>query len=817
MDALIRDLRFTFRMLLKSRGFTAVVVITLALGIGANTAIFSIVNAVLLRPLPYADPDRLVMFWETFPQLGRDYIPITPGGLFDYRERNRVFSGMAGFRIRSKSNNRPVTLTGEQSPQSLNGIACTSNLFEVLGVRPMLGRVFFEGEDRPGADPVVVITHGSWLKFFGGDRGVVGRRLRLDGVAHEIVGVLPPGVFFPPPINLRGSVREYAGEVFIPYPFLPDDRRIRTVRTVARLKDSVSIPQATASLAPIAAALEKEYPDSHAAGMAPVLLPLHGQAVNHSRSTLLILLSAVGLILLIACVNVANLFMARISARHQEVAIRVAMGAGRGAVVRQLLLESLTLSFLGGTAGVLLAALSLKALVNVSASYIPKLGPVSIDGAVLAYTLALTVATGLFFGLAPAVRASRPDLNEALKEGGRGRTGGRASQRFQKSLIVSEVALAVVLLVGAGLLIRSLWLLQETPLGFAPDGVVTVNARPPESKYPDPQKISAFYERLLEEMTFLPQVQRVGATSQLPLGGGLYGGNFLIEDRPATGADAAARTAAYRIVSPGYLETLKIHLLQGRGFGEQDRADSRPVALIDRLLADRHWPEGDWAASRVRIHDGGAWRAIVGVVESIKHEDPRSETQGIIYIPLAQSPTRFMTLMARTDMDPQQLAAAAGQRLREFDPDVALDVRTLSSYVIDAQSGIRTPAILLTAFAGLALVLAIVGLYGVMSYLVGRRTREIGIHMALGACRMDILKRVASQTTILVGLGIALGVAGAFALSRLLTSALYGVSPGDPATYLAVAILFAVVASISGYLPARRASRVKPIDALRTE
>ncbi len=813
-----RDLRLAARGLRRSPGFTVVVVLTLALGVGANTSIFSVVNAVLLRPLPYRQPDRLVVFWETFPEIGEGYAPITEGAFLDYQARNDVLSSISGFRIRSLDNNRPVTLTGNHLPVALNGITCSSNLFDTLGVRPLRGRLFTEADGRQGAPMVAVVSHAFWIKHLGGDPDAIGRKVTLDGVSREVVGILPPEFYFPPPLSVMGALRQGAADVFYPYVFNPDARRVRTIRAVARLGDGVTLQQADASLDALSARLAEEFKESAIKGQSVVLLPIHDQAVAQSRAVLLILMGGVGVILLIACVNVANMFLARTLTRRREMAIRLALGAGGRDIVRQLLVESLLLSIVGGAVGLLFASLSLKALVALTSAHVPRLGPVAIDSSVLLFTLAASLLTGLFFGLAPAVQAARPNLNEELKEGERGNSGGTAREFFRRALVVSQVSLAFVLLIGAGLLLRSLWNLQKTDLGFDPQNVSTFSALPPQAKYPAPESIAAFFEAVIEELRTLPGVEGVAAVSQLPLSGGLFGGQFEVLGREAaTPEELEAQRASYRIISDDYLRTLKIPLLDGRDFNSGDRADTSPVALIDRTLAARLWPDRQWVTAQVRIADGTPAFSIVGVVDEIRSEDLRSENLGVIYFPLRQMPTRAMSLAIRTQRPPESVADEIRQHVRKIDPDIAIQVEPLERYVVQAQAGLRAPATLFGSFAALAVALAAVGLYGLISYFVGQRRREIGIRLALGAVRGDIIRRIGLQTGSIILAGVLIGLGAALILSRFLLDLLFGVAPTDPPTYAAVTLLLFLAAGLSAYLPAARASRVEPIEALRTE
>ncbi len=809
-----REVIFAARRLLQAPAFTLVVVFTLALGIGANTAIFSIVNSVLFRPLPYPDADRLVMFWEKFDNIPVDYVPITEAAYVDWKQRQNVFTRMSGFRIRSHANGRPVALSGEGTPQRINAVLCSHDLFQTLGVQPILGREFHEGEDRPGAPTVAILSYGLWMRLFGGDPGVVGRTLKLDTVSHEIVGVMPEGFFFPPPLKFAGNLRQGAAEVFIAYPFRSDYRAARAIRTVARLAPGTSPRQAEEALRPVAEQLFREYPDESLEGPGAVALPLHEQAVDTSRDRLLLLAGAVAAILLIACFNVANLLLARVTHRRREVAVRLALGARPAQVVRMLLSETLLLSLAGAAMGVLLAWVSLPPLLGISSQYIPDLGPVRINTTVLLFTLALAILTGLLTGLFPALRLARPRLHEDLKGGTRGGTASRQADAVRKVLVVVQVAAATILLVGAGLLVRSLWKAQETDLGFRADGVVTVRTWLPPARY-DSQRVFDFYRSLIDELTGMPQVESAGAINLLPYSEGLFGGNFAIEG--VSGASTARQVADFRVITPGYLETLQIELIAGRALQWTDRADSRAVILIDRSLADAFWPDGSWRQARVEISSDGIWRSIVGVVEDIRHKDYRTSDQGVFYLPFGQHPDPQMALTVKSRGGAPSLAAELRRRISSRDSEVPFEIRPMESYVEGAHSGLRSPSILLGMMAALALVLALVGLYSVLAYLMGRRTREIGIRLALGAEESQILRLVGWEVAVLVGAGIVLGLAGSLALSELLGSFLYGVTAVDPVTYLAVAVVFLAVAALATGLPLRQAARTNPVEALRTE
>ncbi len=823
MENTLKDLRYAARSALKAPEFSLVVILTLALGIGANTAIFSLVNAVLLRPLPYDSPEQLVVFWESDPTVPVPYFPISQGAFHEWRQRSGdVFEDMAGFRLRTHGNNRPMTLTGQSTPQRINGVMASANLFRLLGSEPVLGRGFAEGEDLPGANKVAVISHSLWVRQFGGNPDTVGRALHLDGEYFEIIGVLPPDFFFPPPMNYFGTVREDRGEIFVPLWIDPDQRVRRVVRTVARCKEGIPPQQAQQRLSPLGAEIAALFPHDELEDLKPVLLDLHDQAVSHSRTNLRILLGAVLLILLIACVNVANLLLVRDTGRLREISLRMAVGADRLQIVRQLLIESLFLSLLGGVAGVGLAALSTNLLKTLSARQIPQMGDVKIDLQVLGFALLAALATGIIFGLIPALQATRPSLIEGLKEGERGALGGRG-QAFRKLLVVMEIASAVVLLAGAGLLLKSLWNVQQVDHGFRTENVLTVQTWLPESRYPERQ-VNPFFRRMKEAIGSLSEIEEVGAVSYLPFSTATSGGTFKIEGRdPTPGASGANQTVAYRTVGPGYFETMGIPLLKGRSNNDRDRADQPYVVVIDRHLQETFWPDSEAIGSRVDIQNDGIWREVVGVVENIVDTNVLHESalRGILYIPQDQFVRRSMAMVVRTASQADRRVPEIRRNLQRLDVDLPFEIQSMESRVFESESEVRSPAILLGLFASLAVALAVIGLYGVVSYAVGQRAQEFGVRRAMGAQSADILRMVGRQVVILVVVGIGLGLIGAWAVTQvapaMLSGLLFRVESGDPTTYVTVALLFVAVALTSAYLPARRAIRAEPAASLRTE
>lgn len=827
MESILKDLRQAGRIYWRSPGPTLAAILTLALGIGANTAIFSAVNSILLRPLPYQDPDQLVMFWEFVPNVGPPFLPITGANFHEWKAQERVVASMAGFRIASRSNGRAKLLSTERDSVRVNTILISADFLDVLQVEPFLGRGFSAGEDQPGAARAAIVSYSLWNSFFGADREVLGRVIQIDGASYQIIGVLPAGFYFPPPVQAFGSVHEHAGEVFVPYYVDPNDQGpSRSIRAVARLREGMTIERALPQLQPVADRLHQENETSNPEGLKPVLLPLHGQAVEQSRPRLAVLQAVVGLILLIACVNVANLVLARGASRRREFALRAALGAARGRLARMLMTECLLLSFAGGALGVGVAWLALAPLSRLGASHIPRLGAVEIDFSVLAFTLFLTVLTALAFGLLPALQGSRLSLVQALRAG-RGAGGNEGKSRFySQALVISEVALAIIPLVGAGLMLHSFWLAQQAEVGFEPQGTLSVQLALPEQRYPDPHSIQRFYQRLLGDLQSLPGVEQGGAVTLLPFSGGRAGGILWVEGRPKPDQQSEINYGAdFRWIMPGYLETLHIPLIEGRAFNQSDRADSQPVAIVDERLAKRIWPQGDVLGARLTWGDESVWRTVVGVAGAIQYQDlnPQADAPGLIYLPQDQEPHPGLNMVLRVeDGNPAGLAPAIRRQVAHIDAELPVELRTLESYVEEAQQGQRSPAILLGTLAALALALAAVGLYGVLSYLARQRRQEIGIRLALGATRQRILRLMMSQTAWMVLIGLALGLAGAVALSRYLASQylsgiLFGITPLDPLSYLGAVLLFLLIAALASYLPARRALGVDPSVSLRAE
>ena len=805
MTTLIHDLRYGLRMLARNPGFTAVAVLALALGIGANTAIFSVVNAVLLRPLPYPDSGRLVTLWGTKKAAGfAGPVTICEPDYPEWRDQNHVFDGIAGFRWETAN----LTRAGE--PARLIGSAVTASFFPLLGVRPALGRAFSSEYERAGHDNVVLISHSLWQDHFGSDPSVVGKSITLDDRILTVAGVMPESFAFP-------SQADYWTPAV-----LASDCHNTTMRVVAHLGPGVKMERARDDVALIARRLiqERHRPDP---GWSWTVMRLQDEMSSNLRPSLFLLLGAVGLVLLIACANVANLLLARASSRYREVAIRSALGASRTRVIRQMLTESVLLALFGGGLGLVAATWSRDSLVALmphklaAPGLVGRIVSVRLDAWVLGFTLLISLLTGLVFGLAPALETSGSGVAEALKEGGRSSSGlGRG--RLRNTLVVGEMALALVLLVGAGLLIRSFARLTSVDPGFRPVHLLTMNVNLPDSRYQTAGQMIAFERRALGRLAALPGVEHAGAVFGLPFGETLISGDISVEDQPSANAGAAKL-----VVSNDYFQTLGMPLVKGRLFNDHDTETSPHVLIISQSLAVRLWPHDDPIGRHLDpgFSDSG-WYTVVGVVGDVKQRSLDETRNPVIYMPYAQSPISFLmqdiTFVVRTAPDPASLIDPARRAIDDVDPNLPVfDAATMSQLVAQTVDEPRFNSVLLGAFAALALALAVIGIYGVMSYATAQRTHEIGVRMALGAEREDVLKLVVGQGIRLTIAGVGIGLAGALALTRLLAKFLYGVGPLDPASFFGAAVLIAAVALVATYIPARRATKVDPMVALRYE
>ncbi len=801
MDSIIKDIRYGVRGLLKRPGFTAIALVALALGIGANTAIFSLVNAVVIRPLPFPDPDRLVWVYGNI-RNGGSRASVSPPDFLDYRSQNKTFEQFAA----SGTQPLAVNLTGSGEPERVSASAVTGNYFDTFGVTPAIGRTFTIDNEKPGSDQVTVLSHAFWQKRFGGDTDIVGKTITLDSKSYQILGVMPAGVSFP-----------QSAELWIPMNFDGDpDMKIRKahfLRPIGRLKPGVTLTQAQADTDMIAGRLEQQFPESNT-GWNLRLLSLREQLVGGTRTMLFVLFGAVGFVLLIACANVANLLLVRAAARQKEIALRTALGASRLRIMRQMLTESLLLSILGGALGALLAVWGVQLLVTLSADSLPPTVNVTIDPNVLAFTFAISILTGLLFGLAPAFRTAKVNLIDSLKDGARG-TEGTLRNRTRSLLVVFESAIAVVLLIGAGLLVRSLIALQRVDPGFDSNNVLTLRIDLPRQKYAGEGKPAKFFEELETRVSSIPGVQTVGLITELPMSGQLNDLPFTVEGRPPVTVDQAF-DADFRLVNQHYFNALHIPLLRGRNFTEQEVREGKPVTLVSQQLVDTVFPNEDPMGKRLISAIGGTAFEIIGVVGDIRHRSLQRPPFPAMYFPTLNS--NRMNLVVRTQNDPLSIVGAVRQQVQALDRDQPISaVKRMSDWVDSSVSSQRYSTTLLAAFAALAIILAATGIYGVMSYTAAQRTHEIGVRMALGARRFDVLKLVVRQGMWLTLVGVILGLTGAFALTRVMQSLLFGVTAKDPFTFAVVAALLSAVAFIACLLPALRATRVDPLIALRYE
>jgi putative ABC transport system permease protein len=787
-------------MMVKNPGFTLVAALTLALGIGANSAIFSVVNAVLLRPLEFQEPERLVRIWEKLPQGGTG--SVSTANLKDWRAQNDVLAGMAAYTTGN------FNLQSKDSPERVPGCSVSADFFDTLGMPPVLGRTFRPGEDQLGNHRVAVLGNELWRRNYGGDPQIVGNSITVNGENFTVVGVMGPAFSFPSKLT----------ELWTPLA-LPADRANNRgshfLNVIGRLKPGVSFEQAQQQMSAIARRIEQQFPDQQA-GRGIQLGVLQDVMVRNVRPALLVLLGAVGFVLLIACVNVANLLLARATARRREIGIRLALGAGRFRLIRQFLTESLLLSLLGAALGLLLAKWGVKALVAMAAQSLPRASEVGLDGRVIGFTLLLALLTGVVFGLAPALQSVKVDVQTTLKEGG---SAGESRQNnwLRSLLVVAEVAAAFVLLAGAGLMIKSFFNLQRVDAGLRPDNVLTMGISLPDAKYKEPQSTATFFRQLLERVSALPGVQAAGVINLLPLQQWGFNGDFQIEGLPPC-SPGQAPIVEYRTVSPDYFRAMGVRLLSGRFLNDQDAEKSEHVILINQSFAQRHFPNQSPIGKRIDVGING-WMTIVGVVADVKQAALTDATRVEFYAPHSQVQlSNSMTLVVRASSDPTALVAAIRRETRALDPAQPIfNVKTMDTVIGESISDRRFNMVLLGVFSGLALLLAVLGIYSVMSYTVSRSTREIGIRMALGAQSGDVLKLVLGHGAALSAVGMGVGLLVAFALTRVMTGLLFGVSATDPITFLLIALLLMAITLLACYVPARRAIQIAPVIALRYE
>jgi predicted permease len=823
METWLNDVRHGLRVLAKARGFTAVAVLSLAIGIGANTAIFSVTNALILRPLPYPNADRIAILWQSSPGLNvpQDWFSI--GQYLDIKADNTAFERVA------PAIGASFNLTGEGRPERVDGVRVSSSFFPLFGARPALGRVFTEEEDQPGRTSSVILTHGFWQRRFGGDRNVVGKTLTLNGNNLTIIGVMAEHFSFNKEVMpaVNGIQR---ADLLLPLPLAASARTNRAgedYNVFGMLKSDASVERAQREMDALAQRMKQQYPANYPpnGGLTITVLPLINQVVGDVRLALYVLLGAVGFVLLISCANVAGLLLSRAAVREKEMAIRTAVGADRSRILRQLLTESVLLSVLGGVAGLVLAFAGLAMIRRFGPANIPRLNEIGIDGFVLAFTFLTSVATGVVFGLAPALRASRVDPNSALKEGGRGGVGtsgfGWGHGRLRKTLITAEVALSLVLLIGATLLIRSYDRITNADPGFNPNNVLSFRVSLPGFRYRTPELVSQFYQQLHERITALPGVEYVGSNYQLPLSSvalawepiGIEG--YVPKD---AGNDLIIASSGY--VSPDYFRAMGMPLLKGRFFTDQDKRDTPEVVIVDDKLAARFWPNEDPIGKRLKRGDD-RWRTVVGVVGDTREYEVNAEPPITAFFPVEQTGigSRFIVVRTKANgADPATLTNSIVREIRALDPELpAYDVSTMDSRLHDSLARRRLSMVLLGAFAVFALILAAIGIYGVIAYWVDQRTREIGIRMALGADASRIFGLVGREFGLMIVSGLAVGLAAAFALTRVMNSLLFGVSATDVMTFAAIPVVLGVVALAATYGPARRATKVEPIVAVRAE
>jgi putative ABC transport system permease protein len=813
MDTLLQNVRYAVRRLRNSPGFSAIVVITLALGIGANTAIFSVVNAVLLRPLPYREPERLVTIYHFYPGLNNLEAPVSAPGFRDYRDQTGLFQTVA------VETGWGANLTGMGDPERLRGTRVTAQFFATLGITPQVGRTFVAEEDAPGKNHVVVLTYGLWQRLFAGQNSAVGKTMTINGEQYVVIGVMPQGMR-----DFWNRDTELWSPLGLEPAALADNRRTNEyLNLTGRLKPGITPERAQATLTAFANQLKQRYPDFYAKDWTLRAKPLQEVATGRIRPALLILLGAVGFVLLIACANVANLLLARAAARLKEVAIRTALGAQRAQLVKQLLTESVLLAIVGGVIGLGLAYIGVRALVAFNPRNLPGAEDLRIDGVVMLFTGGIAIVTGLIFGLVPALQTSRSNLQETLREGGRTAVADKGGQAVRRVLVVVEVALALTLLTGAGLLMKSFARIQGVEPGFDASNLLTFNLALPQSKYPSDTQQVAFFDQALSRLAATPGIRAVGATSVMPFTpGGWSTGSFTIEGyQPAK--NQPGPWGDIRVINPDFFKALKVPLIKGRVFDERDTRNSPQVAVVDEELVRRYLPNVDPIGHRVTFNDPQRdtaikWIEIVGVVGHTKHEGLDADARIQLYFPYAQAGSRRLTVGVRTAGAPLGALATVRDAVHAVDKDLPIsDVRTMDDLISQSVGQRRLSMVLLGLFAGIALVLASIGIYGVMSYSVTQRSHELGVRMALGAGRSNVLGLVLAQGMRLALIGVAFGLGGAFALTRLMATQLYAVKPTDPTTFGSVAVLLTTIAAVAILVPAMRATRVDPVEALRRD
>ena len=811
------EIRYAIRQLRKSPGFTLVAILGLALGIGANVAFFSVVNSVFLRPLPYREPDRLVSLWENVPTHGR--WRVAPANFFDWKKQNTVFEDVAAFGANS------LTLTGDGEPEQLTGARVSAGYFAVVGVEPILGRAFVPEEHETGKGQVVILAHPLWQRRYGGDRNIINRSITLDSANYTVVGVMPPGLYpVWPTTSGHLTFDEQQQQFWTPMSFTPVWAGLRSAHVlgvVARLKPGVTIEQARTEMDTIGARLEQEHQQNRGEGI--IVSQFMNEVVGNVRPALFTLLGAVGLVLLIACANVAGLLLAQHAARSKEIAIRAALGAGRFRLLRQFFLEGLLLSFFGTAIGLVVATLGTKVLLQFVPAGVPRLAQVSLDWRVLGFTMLISLGTCLIFGLIPAWHASKPDLHTALEQSGRTSGPGASRLRFRQLLVVFQVSIAVMLVIGAGLLIKSFWLLQRVDPGFQAEGVLSASLTLPMAKYAEPAQINNFHKQLLERISAVPGVKNATIAYDDPLHSNWLD-SFQIEGRVASPDQSLS--ANFIPVGPDYFDTVGVRLAAGRKFTPQDDQDHPGVAIVNESFVKHYFPNENALGQRMRPSPPGRiWNnqrltsfEIVGVVHDVKFGGLEAPSEPAYYLPASQAPLQDMAILVRTTVDPLSLAGAVRQAVLSIDPNQPIsNISTLEKLVNESIAQRRLNMLLMGLFGGLAMLLSAIGIYGLLSHAVTQRTQEMGIRMALGAQVSDVLKLVLRQGMMLALAGEVIGLIAAFALTRLIRGLLFGVTPNDATTFVVVAGVLAIVALLACYLPARRATKVDPLIALRYE
>jgi putative ABC transport system permease protein len=813
MDSLLADLRYGIRNLLKRPGFSAIAILTLALGIGATSAIFSVVNAVLLRPMPYAEAERLIVPWGSKGDMQYQTIVSYPD-FVDWQAQTQTLEYVAAY-----TSAGALLREGDSEPEAIAGSSVSADLFPLLRITPALGRPFTRADDQQNAAPVMVIGYNLWQRRFNSDPNIVGKQIRIGSSSTTVLGVLPEGFRFPATASKTDFLKPLA-------PAIGERTQRRgsySLRVIGRLKPNVSVAAADAEMRSIGVQLEQQYPDE-GFRLGVRLISLYDAVTWGSKTPLLVLLGAVGFVLLIACANIANLSLARATARHREIAIRAALGAGRLRVMRQLLIESVMLSLAGGALGLLVAVWGVQMLLAANPLNIPRVKDVGLDLTVLAFTAAISLTTGLVFGLVPALQASRVDLQEGLREGGRGAAAGASHNRVRSLLVVSEVALSLVLLVGAGLLGKSFLLLSEVRPGFEPEGVITTDISLAKSKYPQPEQQQAGFAEILRRAESIPGVEAAAAIYPIPLGGDSTANTYQIAGRPALRPEDKL-LSNHRTISPNYFRALRIPILRGRTFDERDNQHSTPVIIINEVFARRHFAGTEALGQHVIIegeagdNEQPAPREIVGVVGNVRHESLDSESGAEYYVPYTQAPQSFMSLVVRSSAGSSDRAIASlREAIKQADKEQYVGaVQPMTKLMANAVARRRFNALLTGLFAVVALVLASVGIFGVLNYTVAQRTQEIGVRVALGAQTRDVLRLVLGQGIRLILIGLGLGLVASFALTRVLVGMLFRVTPTDPFTFAGVSFLLVSVALAACYIPARRATKVDPLIALRYE